>query len=223
MLPAGQGVVFYLLEGVNIPKGIDSIIIRAEVAPGVLGILKNQAVLMNLPAELGGEVVSDDPSTLVDDDSTTLEIVPLFVDLQNDTAGICNGDTLVLNAATHGVTYTWNDGSTDSLKVVTAEGLYWVEVRSGCETVYDSIFVTENAVDIELGPDLEIELGDSVLLNSTISGNPLLQWTDPLENSLSCYTCPEPFARPFFDVEYILSGIDEFGCYDEDVIPDSSQ
>ncbi|MFT5166183.1 MAG: gliding motility-associated-like protein [Saprospiraceae bacterium] len=215
---SGVGGSVLLIENVIIPKGIDSIVVRAEVAPGAEGIYKNQAILMNLPVALGSETLSDDPSTLAIDDSTSLEIVPLFVDLQNDTAGICNGDTLILNAATYGVVYLWNDGSTDSLKWVTEEGLYWVEVKSGCETVYDSILVSENAVNINLGPDREIELGDSVLLFSTITGNPVLQWFDPLENSLSCLTCPEPFARPFFDVEYILSGTDEFGCYDEDAI-----
>ncbi len=215
---SGVGSNILSIENITVPLGIDSIIVRAEVAPNAEGIYKNQASLTNLPVGLGGETFSDDPKTLVIDDSTELEIIPLFVDLENDTIGICNDDSLVLNAATYGVTYLWNDGSTDSVNVVDSEGLYWVEVMSGCETVYDTIYVTENGLDINLGPDLEIELGDSVLLNSSIDGNPVLLWLDPLGNSLSCLTCPEPFARPFFDVEYILSGTDEFGCYDEDDI-----
>ncbi len=215
---SGVGSNILSIEDVFIPKGIDSIIVRAAIAPGAEGLYKNQAKLVNLPTGLGDETLSDDPLTLTLDDSTTLEVVPLFLDLENDTTGICVGDTLILNASTHGVTYLWNDGSTDSLKTVTSAGLYWVEVMSACETVYDSVYVSESEVDIELGPDLEIDLGDSVLLNSIITGNPVLQWLDPLETSLSCLTCPEPFARPFFDVEYMLSGMNEFGCYDEDFI-----
>lgn len=217
-MTSGVGSNVLMIEDMTIPQGIDSIIVLAEVAANAEGIYKNQAVLRNLPEALGGRTLSDDPSTLVKDDSTSLEIIPLFVDLQNDTTAICIGDTLLLNASTYGVIYEWQDGSTDSLYVVDEEGLYWVQVESGCETVYDSIYVFENDLDISLGPDLEINLGDSVLINAQITGQPSLEWFDPLENTLSCYTCPETFARPFFDVEYTLMGMDANGCYGEDQI-----
>jgi gliding motility-associated-like protein len=213
---SGVGSSTLTIQEMTIPQGVDSIIVRVEIGQGAEGIYANQASLSNLPTALGTEALSDNPETLFIGDSTFLSVVPLFIDLANDTTFICIGSSLELNASTYGVTYLWHDGSTDSTFIADAEGLYWVEVQSGCETISDSTYLIENDLEIDLGPDLEINLGDSVFLDPTILGNASLSWTDPLENSLSCFTCPNPWARPLFDVQYTLAGFDGFGCADAD-------
>jgi gliding motility-associated-like protein len=216
---SGIGSNILSIEEMTILPGLDSIVVRVEVAADTYGEYKNQAVLKNLPTSLGGETFSDDPSSLIIGDSTTLIVEPLFINLELDTTNLCLSDTLILYADfSEGAAIKWNDGTTEPLKFVTEEGLYWVEVTNGCETVSDSFYVYDHRLNIELGPDLELDLGDSILLQPTYSGNPNFQWTDPLENSLSCSSCPETSARPFFDVTYTLSGINEFGCYAEDSI-----
>jgi gliding motility-associated-like protein len=51
----------------------------------------------------------------------------------------CPGDSLWLNAANPYSTYRWQDGSTDSLFLVIAPGLYSVELYDGCTFFEDSI------------------------------------------------------------------------------------
>ncbi len=215
---SGVGSSIINIQDMEIPQGVDSIVVRVEIDEDAEGFYANQAVLSNLPGALGSETFSDDPETLFIGDSTLIEVVPLFIDLENDTLFLCTGNTLELDASTHGVTYLWHDGSTNAIYQAEGEGLYWVEVESGCETVSDSIYVIENNLEIDLGPDIEINLGDSVFMDPSILGNASLSWTDPLESSLSCLSCPNPSARPFFDVQYILAGSDMFGCLSIDSI-----
>jgi len=59
-------------------------------------------------------------------------------------AGICPGDTLLLGAGLSGfVSYTWQDGSTDPVFVVTSEGLFSLTTRDGCgRTASDNIVIS---------------------------------------------------------------------------------
>ncbi len=64
------------------------------------------------------------------------------VDLGNDTS-IMDGETLTLNAGgTPNATYLWQDGSTDSIYVVSDSGTYSVTVSNLCGFKEDSIKVT---------------------------------------------------------------------------------
>jgi len=71
----------------------------------------------------------------------------IHVDIGRDTV-LCTGDLIVLNAATPGASYQWQNGSTDSLFPVQQPGLYWVIVtREGC-AVSDSVNVLPCPVKI---------------------------------------------------------------------------
>ncbi|MGK0364274.1 MAG: gliding motility-associated-like protein/uncharacterized repeat protein (TIGR01451 family) [Saprospiraceae bacterium] len=217
----GIGTNILQIENMIIPPGIDSIIARVYIEEGSEGIYKNQAKLSGLPSFLGEETVSDNPNTLVNNDSTCLEVIPIFVDLDNDTIGICNGETTFLNAEELeglNVTYQWSPGDTTSNLTIDEPGLYTVTVTSGCETVLDSTYVTEALIDIELGEDIFLNLGDSVtLIPDVLTGIPVAYlWESDLPETLSCPTCPEITVRPFFNTNYLLSVTDTFGCTDVD-------
>ncbi|MEL6986993.1 MAG: gliding motility-associated C-terminal domain-containing protein [Bacteroidota bacterium] len=217
---SGIGTDFLRIENMILPPGIDSIVIKVLTPENVTGTFGNQASMQNLPPAFGGDIVSDNPNTVIDDDSTFLTIEPLFLDLENQGNTICEGDSLLLNASVHGVTYLWDDGSTDSTRLVTEEGTYSVAISSGCETVFDTITidVIEN-IDVDLGPDLEITLGDSIEIIPSInfSGNVLYQWEEEAPNvSISCLDCPTVTARPFGDAIYRLAVETPQGCMDED-------
>lgn len=81
----------------------------------------------------------------------------------------CPGDIIVLNAAfPNALAYTWQDGSNDSLFVVTESGDYSVQVDFQCGTYTDetSIIYPEGALVVNLGPDTIFCFGDSVILDA---------------------------------------------------------
>ncbi|MBK8674756.1 MAG: hypothetical protein IPN93_17755 [Bacteroidetes bacterium] len=69
---------------------------------------------------------------------------PIF-SLSNDTS-LCAGQTLTLTQNIAGVSYTWNDGTTNSITVNTS-GTYWLEIDNGSCTGRDSIDINISQVD----------------------------------------------------------------------------
>jgi len=70
--------------------------------------------------------------------------------LGNDTT-ICKGDLLILDGSNLSESYLWQDGSTDSLYIVSNQGLYWINVEGSC-IASDSIYVeyTECIVNLDM-------------------------------------------------------------------------
>jgi len=71
------------------------------------------------------------------------------VDLGNDTA-ICEGKTILLNAATSNATYLWQDGSTNATYNVSQQGNYSVVVTNICGICSDSILVKSEICNCNL-------------------------------------------------------------------------
>lgn len=220
---SGAGTNVLEIENMTILGGVNEIKIRVEVAENIEGTLENQAILTNLPPALGGSTLSDDPNTIAQSDPTVLEVVPLFVNLEDQQEKSCNATNVLLTASTveGGVSYLWNTGATTSNIRVDTTGTYSVIVDSGCEVAFDTISVINNILEVDLGEDLVLKLGDSILLNPIISGTGdsiNYAWIDDLENSLSCLDCDHPFARPLFDINYELHVSDENGCNASDIV-----
>ncbi len=217
---SGVGTNILTIEGMVVPPGIDSVVVKVEIGSSALGVYANQATLSGLPMSLGEETISDNPKTLKSMDSTLLEIIPLVVDLEKDSVPLCGNDELLLDVTTHGATYQWSNGSTEPTQEIVTPGWYSVTVSTPCDIDSDSVWVTEVAVSLELGEDLEITQGDQVQLESILSpANGLsLLWTDPFGNSLSCLDCEEPIAQPLEDVTYILQADNGLGCIASDDI-----
>jgi gliding motility-associated-like protein len=212
---SGIGTNEISITDMTVPLGINELQIKVYIEENVEGILKNQAVLSDLPESLGEFTLSDNPKTLQVEDSTVLEVIPLFVELGSDTTQICVGESLILDAGEYnGLTYLWSNGETSSSIEVTQGGQYNVTVNSGCETVFDNTFVFDLDAGVQLPPDITIELGQTVTLTPTIQGfgNITYTWLDPLINSLDCLDCPQPSTQPFFDVQYTLTIETEQGC-----------
>ncbi len=89
------------------------------------------------------------------------------VDIGADSAVICEGDTLILNAGSGFLSYLWQNGSNDSTFIVTEEGFYFVIVAGpGACTNSDSIYVTLSVLEIDIGADTNICIGESVTFNA---------------------------------------------------------
>ncbi len=72
--------------------------------------------------------------------------------------------------------------------------------------------------DTALTDYVEIALADSVLLTAVpqhAQGQVQYLWQAPWEGTLSCDTCATTWARPFYTLTYVLSAVDEQGCYAE--------
>lgn len=67
------------------------------------------------------------------------------VNLGNDTT-ICEGDAIVLDAGNPGMSYEWNDQSTNQQLTVDAAGVYIVTVNNGNCSTSDTVEVTVNTV-----------------------------------------------------------------------------
>ncbi len=105
------------------------------------------------------------------------------VSLGEDTS-ICSGNTFILTPEFANVdTWTWQDGSTDSLFTVTSPGLVYVDVTNHCGTSSDSLSVgLLPAVPVlSLGPDTAVCPGETVTLSITIPGVDIL-WPDGSSN-----------------------------------------
>ncbi len=80
---------------------------------------------------------------------------------------LCEGDSLILNSSLTGVSFLWQDGSTDSSILVTETGLYWIQISfNGCIEL-DSINVYFNEEpDLNLGYDTVLCEGETLLLSA---------------------------------------------------------
>jgi len=102
-----------------------------------------------------------------DEVEVTIDASPV-VDLGED-IGLCDGDSLILNATNPASNYLWNTGATSATIIVTDAGTYSVLVTNigGC-TDTDIVTVELNPSPIvDLGADVSVCEGETVLLNAT--------------------------------------------------------
>ena len=203
-----------------LPVGLDSLQVRVRTGRDMAGFYRNQAVLDNLSESLGLFTLSDDPTTLAEEDSTTIQVLPLEIDLSAQNKLLCSGDTLVLGGNLPFVDYLWQDRFTGPTFSITEPGTYWVELRSDCDVRYDTITVElAPAIEVYAGPDRSVTLGDSFEVDPIITGlGPFrYHWstTDQAE-TLSCVSCETPTIQPFFAGTYQLRVIDGAGCSNVD-------
>lgn len=78
--------------------------------------------------------LNDGNEECIANDAAQINFISLPAILFSEYTTICEGETIVLDAGYPGATYSWQDGSTDSIYVVTQEGLYTVMVDHLCES-----------------------------------------------------------------------------------------
>ena len=121
--------------------------------------------------------------------SDTLDSLYVFIEdginfsLGNDTL-VCGGQEFYLNAGGGFDSYLWQNGSTDSVFLVSQTGDYWVQIENSCGIAYDTIHIDySSSFDINLGNDTSFCYGHSVLLNPG-SGYYSYFWQDGSTDSL---------------------------------------
>ena len=96
---------------------------------------------------------------------------PPTVNLGNNVI-FCRGSSFNLNAQNPGCTYLWSNGDTTQQTSVLDPGVYWVTITNDCGSITDSInvIVEDPLNSLNLGQDTSICRGDSILLDTKLSG-----------------------------------------------------
>ncbi len=113
-------------------------------------------------------------------DSVNITVNPIpAINLGNDTT-ICAGQSLMLNTATAGTTYLWQDNSSGSTFNVTVTGVYWVDVNlNGCvdtDSIQVNVFSSTAPVINSNSPLCE---GTSLNLTTGFVAGATYNWSGP--------------------------------------------
>lgn len=217
------GDAVFRLENIDLPEGIFEVVVRVNTGNVTPGTYRNQAVLSNLPVALGTDRHSDDPITLILDDSTSLQIVAQPFDTVYKELALCEGVTnlsldgqSLANLIPGQVNYLWQNGATTSSIAITQPGMYELKLLAGCDTAWVFYDVVYSAISADITTqDQTIALGDSLFLTTIYENtdDPItFNWRDEQGNSLACPTCPDTWARPFNDIVYLLEAKNALGC-----------
>ncbi len=77
--------------------------------------------------------------------------------------------------------YRWSDNTDEPVKTITTSGVYMVSISNDCAELSASIDVTilnDRDINIDLGPDTSLCLGDSYLLDPGLSGDLSYEWSN---------------------------------------------
>ena len=221
---SADGTDFLQITDMEIPPGIDTLIIEVELDELPAGIYKNQATLFGLPVGLGETRISDDPRTLAKRDSTALIVAPLTFDTMTVNDRICIGEVIQLDASAYGTTFEWQGapGITEGVRDIATPGTYFVDAMTPCDTATIIFEVSESQVSVAVSASkTDILLGEEVALSSFVEQSDTIityAWGDPLGGTLSCDNCAEPIALPYDNVTYTLTVTNGDGCTDTDEV-----
>jgi gliding motility-associated-like protein len=163
--------------------GVDSIYIEIPLYPFSLGqdssICEGDSILLQLDASIGQFIWynSQTDSFLYAKDSgiywleinnkqcqfrDTMEIklerVPRF-DLGRDTV-FCIGDSIQLKFPFNNLSFEWDNGSSNPLRTVSKEGIYYAKTRNRCGEFIDSLEVSELLVSIKVSVNIDTQCLD---------------------------------------------------------------
>lgn len=103
----------------------------------------------------------------------SLPIINLGID-----TSICLGDSVILNAFNLGNRIAWSTGDSTSSITINTTGTYSVDIidTNGCEAEDEVLIVVVDTLNIYLGNDTSLCVGDSLVLSSGIPGADYYQW-----------------------------------------------
>ncbi len=223
----GIGTNMLDIQGLQPKFGVDSIIVRLSVAeqmPG--GAYTCQASLYDINlSEMGDSrtsIYSDYLPSPAYNDATPFSVTP-FEELEPRLSfQKCEGLPVVLRLFenTNGLSFHWEDGSTADTLSVSVSGLYDVSVNTGCEELNYTIEVTDNILQVNLGPDQQLHFGEVLTVMPDLQNSSPISsylWSSTDTAALSCLVCPIAEVLPIQTTATLsLLVTDENGCTVED-------
>ena len=161
----------------------DSVIMTALVRGGTYLWNNNttSASLITKQSGIYSVTVTAGNCTKVDSVTVTIN-TNITVDIGVDST-LCFGDSIVLDATMPSASYLWSDNSTAATLKVKQAGIYWTDVTVNSCTKRDSVTINiDPEIQPTLGNDTSICFGDSIVLNSFVTGAAYL-WNDNSSSS----------------------------------------
>lgn len=227
LVSSGAGTNTLSLSAMDIPQGVDSIVIAIQIPEDAGGEMNE------IQAELFGQdaitlatqsIVSDDLDKGEKNATTDLfieevgdifqEAVPSFVEL-------CEGDTFSLRLPNSpDFELVWRDSFSATDRDFTESGDFTLDVITACGTSSIDLMVRNTEFSIDLGEDRVIELGEITFLESEVNSfTPIINYDwQTAAGEIPCTQCPTIQVQPREDTKYILIAENETGCITSDEI-----
>ena len=128
---------------------------------------------------------------------------------------LCTGNALPLDVGPDFSAYRWQDGSTEQFYTAPGPGTYWVDVWDACGfRQTDTLHIAPDPNgQLNLGPDLTICAGDTVMLS--VAGFSSVVWAPA--DAVSCANCPQITLAPLFSLTLTATGT-KGNCYATDSV-----
>ena len=120
-------------------------------------------------------------------DSVKISIGKAPKSLKEDSVYKCVGDVVLLEISGNvkNANYLWNTGDTTKTISVLNAGMYWVEGRNYCDTIFDTVYVfDENPLPIDLGNDTIICEFDTLKFDFSHLKMDSIRWSDGNDNPI---------------------------------------
>jgi gliding motility-associated-like protein len=131
----------------------------------------------------------------------------------------CAGDSIALTAATGGYGYVWSTAKTTQSITILTSGTYSLTISdtlTGCFSTATAIAAVNPSPTIFAGRDTSFVMGKSVSLNA--SGVGVISWDWTPVTGLNNGSISNPVASPQDNTTYKVTGMNIYGCADEDSI-----
>ncbi len=227
VVSSGAGTNTFSLTSMDIPIGIDSIILLVQIPENAAGEVNEiQATLngQNPTSLIDQLILSDDLTTgakneptmvLVNEVSDVVEaFVPSFIEL-------CQGDTFQLALPIiPNIQFTWQDSFEFQERDFTESGDFVLITTTACETYETELMIRNTEFSVNLGEDIDVNLGDIVLLDANPeSFTPIVDYKWSTEDGeIPCDQCISIQVNPSADAKYLLIATNESGCITNDEI-----
>ncbi len=98
-----------------------------------------------------------------------------------------------------------NDSTVVNGRLFTKIGVFkdTINAAINCDSVIEWT-VQKSNLQLYMGENTTIELGDSLQLGPSVFGAPNVLWTWQTNKALSCTNCPNPFVKPLFTTTFTL-------------------
>ena len=223
---SGIGSNILDIHNIELPIGVHQLQIVVKVGENTpyldeFNVAYLEGLVWNSNEELK-TIPSDDPETAVPNDPTYFAIRPLSVNFAEAEVFICPDSSIWLQPNLPGqVNYQWSTGETAPTIVVHAPGIYAVTVASPCEQAVGEVLVSSSSVEVELGPDLQLERGQQWEIEPQIQSTSGIQsyfWASSGNEALECSTCSTLAVTAIQNEEISLQVLNENGCPANDIL-----
>jgi len=132
-------------------------------------------------------------------------------------SSLCPGNTRLLHAGPGFLNYLWQDGTTDSTLLVTAPGIYFVQVTDACNNIANDTIVLAPSppIPFDIGPDLTKCNTDSLTITAPAG---FLNYTWNFNYNISSTTGQSVIVFPYVDTIYKVAAEKTPGCFAYDSV-----